>query len=50
MIWPLPAIRRLPIVMAEKMTNVAMYSRIIPVVWILFFFFAVPVMAIFFLR
>ena len=49
-IWPLPAIRRLPIVMAEKMTNVAMYSRIIPVVWILFFFFAVPVMAIFFLR
>ncbi len=49
-IWPLPAIRRLPIIMAEKMTHIAMYSRIIPVVWVLFFFFAVPAMAIYFLR
>ena len=49
-IWPLPAIRRLPIIMAEKMTHVAMFSRIIPVVWVLFFFFAVPAMAIFLLR
>jgi len=49
-IWPLPAIRRLPIIMAEKMTHVAMFSRIIPLVWVLFFFFAVPAMAILFLR
>jgi sodium-dependent phosphate cotransporter len=49
-IWPVPAIRKLPIVMAEKMTRVAMHSRVIPVVWVLFFFFAVPAAAIFLLR
>jgi sodium-dependent phosphate cotransporter len=49
-IWPVPAIRKLPIIMAEKMTQVAMFSRIIPVAWVLFFFFAVPAMAIFLLR
>lgn len=49
-IWPLPAIRKLPIIMAEKMTDIAMHSRIIPVVWLLFFFFLLPLAAIFFLR
>jgi sodium-dependent phosphate cotransporter len=49
-IWPVPAIRRLPIVIAEKMTNIAMYSRVIPVMWVLFFFFALPAAVIFFLR
>jgi solute carrier family 34 (sodium-dependent phosphate cotransporter) len=49
-IWPLPAIRRIPIIMAEKMTDIAMYSRIIPIVWVLFFFFALPAAAIYFLR
>ena len=49
-IWPIPAIRRLPIIMAEKMTNIAMYSRIIPIAWVLFFFFALPAAAIYFLR
>lgn len=49
-IWPLPAVRNLPIQMAEKMTEIAMRSRIIPVAWVLFFFFAMPAMAIFLLR
>ena len=49
-IWPLPAIRRLPIIMAERMTNIAMFSRIIPIAWVLFFFFALPSAAIFLLR
>ncbi|MEJ2580195.1 MAG: Na/Pi symporter [Acidobacteriota bacterium] len=49
-IWPLPAMRNLPIQMAEKMTQIAMRSRIIPVAWVLFFFFVMPAMAIFLLR
>jgi sodium-dependent phosphate cotransporter len=49
-IWPVPAIRRLPIFMAEKMTDIAMHSRVIPVAWVLFFFFALPFMAILLLR
>jgi sodium-dependent phosphate cotransporter len=49
-IWPIPAIRRLPIRMAEKMTAVAMHSRMIPVAWVLFFFFALPFTAILLLR
>jgi sodium-dependent phosphate cotransporter len=49
-IWPFPAVRRLPILMAEKMTDIAMYSRVIPVVWVLFFFFALPFAAILLLR
>ena len=49
-IWPFPAVRRLPILMAEKMTDIAMYSRVIPVAWVLFFFFALPFAAILLLR
>jgi sodium-dependent phosphate cotransporter len=49
-IWPVPAIRNFPIVMAEKMTNVAMHSKIIPVFWVLFFFFAMPFLAVFLMR
>jgi sodium-dependent phosphate cotransporter len=49
-IWPIPAIRRLPIAMSEKMTQLAMFSRIIPVAWVLFFFYALPFGAILLLR
>ena len=49
-IWPLPALRRLPIAMAERMTSIAMHSRIIPVAWVLMFFFALPFAAILLLR
>ncbi len=49
-IWPIPAIRRIPIVMAEKMTEIAMHSRVIPVAWVLFFFYALPFAVILVLR
>lgn len=49
-IWPVPSIRKIPIVMAEKMTEIAMFSRIIPVAWVLFFFFCLPAATIFLLR
>ena len=49
-IWPIPGIRNLPIVMAEKMTSIAMYSKVIPVLWVLFFFFGVPFVAIILMR
>ena len=49
-IWPVPAIRKLPIIMAEKMSTLAMHSRMIPLVWVLCFFFALPFAAILFLR
>ena len=49
-IWPLPALRRLPIVMAEKMTAIAMHSHVIPLVWLIFFFFALPFATILYLR
>jgi sodium-dependent phosphate cotransporter len=49
-IWPIPSIRKIPIVMAEKMTVVAMYNRVIPVAWVLFFFYALPFAAILILR
>ena len=49
-IWPVPAIRRIPIVMAEKMTQIAMLSPLIPVFWIVFFFYAMPFAVILLLR
>ncbi len=50
LIWPVPAVRRIPIVLAEKMTAIAMYNRALPVLWVLFFFYAMPFAAILILR
>jgi len=50
LIWPIPAVRRIPIVLAEKMTSIAMYNRALPVLWVLFFFYAMPFAAILILR
>jgi sodium-dependent phosphate cotransporter len=50
LIWPIPSVRRIPIVLAEKMTSIAMYSRALPVLWVLFFFYAMPFAAILILR
>ena len=50
LIWPVPTIRRAPIVMAEKMADIALYYRAIPILWVLFFFYAMPFAAILFLR
>jgi sodium-dependent phosphate cotransporter len=50
LVWPVPAIRRLPIVLAEKATQIAMKGKWVPVCWILFFFYIVPFLAILALR
>jgi len=49
-VWPVPAIRRLPIVLAEKATKIAMRGKWIPIFWILFFFYIMPFLAILALR
>lgn len=49
-VWPVPAIRRIPILLAEKMTRIAMISPIIPIAWVLFFFYLMPLAAIIMLR
>jgi sodium-dependent phosphate cotransporter len=49
-VWPVPDIRRIPIVMAEKMTQIAMLSPLIPICWIVFFFYAMPFAVILLLR
>ena len=50
LIWPIPAIRRVPIVLAQRMADIALYNRAIPILWVLFFFYAMPFAAILFLR
>ena len=50
MIWPIPAIRRVPIVLAQRMAEIALFNRAIPILWVLFFFYAMPFAAILFLR
>jgi sodium-dependent phosphate cotransporter len=49
-VWPVPAIRRIPIVMAEKMTQIAMLSPLIPFLWVVLFFYAMPFAVILLLR
>jgi len=50
MIWPIPTIRKVPIVLAQRMADIALYNRAIPILWVLFFFYAMPFAAILFLR
>ncbi len=50
LIWPIPKIRRAPIIMAEKMAEIALFNRAIPILWVLFFFYAMPFAAILLLR
>ena len=50
LVWPVPAIRRLPIVLSEKATQIAMRGKWIPVFWILFFFYILPFAIILVLR
>lgn len=45
-IWPLPAIRRLPIRMAEYMARLATRSRFIPLIYILIMFYLIPILVI----
>ncbi len=50
MIWPIPTIRKVPIVLAKRMADIALFNRAIPILWVLFFFYAMPFAAILFLR
>jgi sodium-dependent phosphate cotransporter len=50
LIWPLPAIRRIPLRVAEGFATVAAHHRWIAIVYILVCFYAVPFAAIFVLR
>jgi len=50
MIWPIPTIRKVPIVLAQRMADIALFNRAIPILWVLFFFYAMPFAAILFLR
>jgi len=45
-IWPLPAIRRIPIRMAESMARLAVRSRFIPLIYILIMFYLIPILVI----
>ncbi len=45
-IWPIKKIRRLPIVMAEFAADTAIKNRFLPLVYILFIFFIIPLILI----
>jgi sodium-dependent phosphate cotransporter len=45
--WPL---KRIPIWLAEKLSELTMKSRLVPIVYILVMFFAVPGVIIYFMR
>jgi sodium-dependent phosphate cotransporter len=50
LIWPIPAVRRLPITLSVRLTRIALYNRIIPVLWVIFFFYIMPFVVILGLR
>jgi len=50
LLWPLPAIRRIPLRLAESLAAVAANHRWIAIVYVLVCFYAVPFAAIFVLR
>lgn len=41
-IWPVPAVRRFPIRVAEKLAEVSLRNRLIPIVLIILVFFVIP--------
>lgn len=50
LLWPVPQIRRIPIQVAEWLAALSMRNRLIPVVFILLIFFALPFVLIILLR
>lgn len=50
LIWPLPALRRQPINLSVRLTRVALRNRMIPVVWVIAFFYLLPLTVILLLR
>lgn len=49
-IWPVPAIRNLPMTMARRLAYLSVRNRWLPLVYVGFFFYAVPFLAIWILR
>ncbi|MFH1851976.1 MAG: Na/Pi symporter [Candidatus Neomarinimicrobiota bacterium] len=49
-IWPIPAIRNIPIKMAETLAALAIRNRIFPVLYIVIVFFLIPISLIFIAR
>jgi sodium-dependent phosphate cotransporter len=49
-IWPVPAIRRLPIRASLRLTEFAMSNRWLPILWVLFLFYVMPFLVILGLR
>lgn len=50
LVWPLPPVRRIPPMMAERLAGVAVRARWIPIVYILIGFYVLPLMMILLLR
>lgn len=49
-IWPVPAIRRLPIELSVRLTRIALLNPVIPVIWVVFVFYLLPFAVILLLR
>ena len=49
-IWPIPAIRRLPILAAQRFADLAVTARWIPLAYIVVFFYLIPFLVIATLR
>ncbi|MFO7767911.1 MAG: Na/Pi symporter [bacterium] len=47
-IWPVPAVRRIPIRLAELMARLAVRSKLIPLFYILIVFYLIPILVIVF--
>jgi sodium-dependent phosphate cotransporter len=50
LIWPLRPLRRLPIALSVRLTRFALRNRVIPVAWVIFFFYILPFTVILLLR
>ncbi len=50
LVWPIPAVRQLPMIFAKKLTAVALVNKAIPIVWVIFFFYIMPFLVIWGLR
>ena len=41
-IYPVPAIRNVPIAMARRLADLSMKSRLVPILYLVFLFFLLP--------
>ncbi len=50
LIWPVRAVRALPINLSIRLTRFALRNRVIPIIWVIFFFYVLPFTVILLLR